>query len=122
MRAVNGLILLSLDRRKRDVWCSRFARRPIMETAQTLDTETATGEDEPSVSRQNQLAASYRCSCCADWSLIPVVRIIGIRPSKRVRKPGTQPVEALHVVHRKGARAAWTREVNYRYTSSKACA
>ena len=78
--------------------------------------ETWRLKDEPCVSRRNQLTASYRCSCRADWSLIPLVRITGIRPSKRVRKPGTQPVEALHVVHRKGARAAWTREVNYRYT------
>jgi hypothetical protein len=71
-------------------------------------------KDELCVSRQNQLTGSYRCACCADWSLILLARIMGIRSPKRLREPGTKRVETLHVVHCKGARAASTREANKR--------
>jgi hypothetical protein len=63
-------------------------------------------KNEFCVSRQNQLAASHRCSCGADWSLILLARITGIRSPECVREPGPQRVKTLNVVHRKGARAA----------------
>ena len=68
--------------------------------------------DEPRVSSRDQLTASHRRSCRADWSLIPLVRISGGSPPKCLREPWTQPVETLNIVHRKGARAAWTGKVN----------
>jgi hypothetical protein len=44
-------------------------------------------------------------------SLILLVRVARCGPPESVREPGPKLVEALNVVHPKGARAARTREV-----------
>ena len=68
--------------------------------------------DELCVRRQNQLTAQHLWSRYAHEIFVPLVHIAGLRPPKRVREPGPQPVEPLHVVHREGAGAARTRQGN----------
>src|SRR3984893_16880520 len=77
--------------------------------------------NEPLVGRQDHLSAQYGCSCRGYRGLILLARIMVIRSPKRMREPGTKPVETLHVVHRKRARAAWAREA-YKSNSPAAIA
>jgi hypothetical protein len=65
--------------------------------------------DEPSVRSHDQLTAQHLWSCYAYENLIPLVHISGSKLPKCVREPGPQPVEPLHVVHRKGVGTSRTR-------------
>src|ERR1700730_1902043 len=68
--------------------------------------------DDRPVGRQDDLTLQYGCSGCGYWRFILLARIAGRRPPECVREPRTKPVETLHIVDRKGAHAAWTREAN----------